>query len=322
MRTADGGAESAVVDTRRMHWRGALIGVGVVFAGGLLALLAPQPVHAATADDPRPGSGLGTFLGGLTGLVDDITSPIIDPLPDARDLPVVGDLVGQVADSKPVSTLTEPVSGLVDGLLGSTVESVPVVGDLLGDEPVAGILDPVGDAVDDVLGDVAGTPPVVAPDPEPAPGPHNPGVPDSEGPGSEPEEPGADGDVPDASEPVTSGTDDPDASVTLAAETASDASGFAVPAGAVHASGDPMISRVEGSATSIAVGAEGPIKGPVSVPGDLPPSSAVTAGVSPFGLTAAVLGVGLLLMLASGFIRRASVRIPPSPTYGTDTSPD
>jgi hypothetical protein len=60
----------------------------------------------------------------------------------------------------------------------------------------------------------------------------------------------------------------------------------------------------------------------VSAPGDVTPTSAVTAGGPPIGLAAAVLGAGLLFLLARGRVRLAGFRAPPSPVFATDTSPD
>lgn len=167
MEPADG-AVSGAVTIRRNHWRGALIGVGVAMAAGLFTLLAPAPAHA---DDGGSGGILGGIVGEVTGLVDGLVSPVFDPLPSLRDLPVVGGIVGDVADSEPVGSITEPVSGVVDGLLGDTIAELPIVGDLLGETPVGDITDPVAGTVDGTLGDLVsgpgfGIPPVVAPQPD------------------------------------------------------------------------------------------------------------------------------------------------------------
>lgn len=164
-----GGVEDAAVTIRRHHLRGALLGVGVAMAAGLFVLLAPAPAHA----DDGGGSGSGGLLGGvvsdLTGVVDSVvSSPVVEPLPSLRELPVVGVVVGGLVDSKPVGTVTAPVSGLVDGLLGDTVASLPVVVGLLGDRPIGGITDPIAGTVDDALGELAsgpglGIPPVLFP---------------------------------------------------------------------------------------------------------------------------------------------------------------
>jgi hypothetical protein len=84
----------------------------------------------------------------------------------------------------------------------------------------------------------------------------------------------------------------------------------------------PFISHAGDLAVVGAVGAEGLFHGPVSAPGDLTPTSAVTAGGPPIGLAAAVLGAGLLFFLARGRLGAAGVRAHPSPVFATDTSPD
>src|SRR5690606_30507084 len=84
----------------------------------------------------------------------------------------------------------------------------------------------------------------------------------------------------------------------------------------------PLISHAGALAVVGAVGAEGLIHGPVSAPGDIAPTSAVTAGGPPIGLAAAVLGVGLLFFLTRGRVRPVGFRAPGSPVFATDTSPD
>jgi len=161
MEPADG-AVSGAVTIRRNHWRGALFGVGVAMAAGLFVLLAPAPAHA---DDGGSGSSglLGGVVSDLTGVVDSIVSPVVEPLPSLRDVPVVGGIVGDVVDSKPVGTVVAPVSGLVDGLLGDTVGSLPIVGGILGDRPIGDITDPVAGTVDSTLGDLVAGPGIVLP---------------------------------------------------------------------------------------------------------------------------------------------------------------
>lgn len=159
MEPADG-AVSGAVSIRRTHWRGALVGAGVAVAAGLFTLLAPAPAHA---DDGASDGLLGGVVSDLTGLVDGIVSPVVAPLPSLRELPVVGGLVGDVVDSKPVGTVTAPVSGPVDDLLGGTVGSLPIVGGLLGDTPVGSITDPVTGTVDGTLGDLVSGPGLVIP---------------------------------------------------------------------------------------------------------------------------------------------------------------
>lgn len=269
METADGVAVATVV--RRNRWRGVLIGVGVAFGAALLAVLSPQPAHA---DD---GRGLvGSLLGGVAATVADVVEPVTAPLPELRELPLVGELVGTVADSAPVTAVTQPVTRIADGLLGDTVGALPVVGGLLGDTPVGSVLTPVADIVDGTLADIAG------PASDPGPAAEAAPVADAEA----------------ASVPPL-----PSAALGLA-------------------TGLLLDSRVADQFGTIAVGAEGPLHGPVSVPGDVSPTSAVTAGGPPIGLAAAVLGAGLLLLLARGRVRPAGFRAPPSPVYATDTSPD
>lgn len=272
MEAADG-VETDAVDTRRTPWRGALIGVGVALGAALLAVLAPQPAHAA--DDPK---GLvGSLIADVTTAVTEVVEPVVAPLPDVRELPVVGGIVGGLADSAPVATVTQPVADLADGLLGGTVASLPVVGGLVGDEPVGSVTRPVSDTVDGALGGLAGT--ASTPDAGPA-------------------------SPPAASDALWLG------------------SGAVVAATAGFAAEVLISSRVGDHVAAFAVGAEGPLRGPVSAPGDIAPTSAVTAGGPPIGLAAAVLGAGLLFLLARGRVRPAGFRAPPSPVYATDTSPD
>ncbi|MFT4283987.1 MAG: hypothetical protein QM598_04050 [Protaetiibacter sp.] len=269
MKPADGVVSDAV-DTGRTHWRGALFGVGLAIVAGLLVLFAPQPAHA----DDSPGL-LGGVLDGVSTTAAAVTQPVLEPLPDARQLPVVGGIVGRVADSSPASSVTKPVAQLLDGTLGGTVGSLPVVGGLLGDTPVGDVTSPVGGVVDGALGEVAG--PTAA-------APH----------GSDP------------------------------AATAAGATGAL--AGVARAlpllSTISTISSVGELGIVVATGAGGSDHGPVSVPGGLTPTSAVTASGSPIGLATAVLGAGLLLLLARGRLRPVGLLTPPSPVYGTDTSPD
>ena len=85
MEPADGAVDGAVI-LRRNHWRGALLGAGLVVGAGLLVLFAPAPAHA----DEGGGDGiLGGVVGELTGVVDGIVSPVVDPLPPLGDVPVV-----------------------------------------------------------------------------------------------------------------------------------------------------------------------------------------------------------------------------------------
>ncbi|HTN58441.1 MAG TPA: hypothetical protein VL043_09255 [Protaetiibacter sp.] len=270
-----GGVALDAAETRRTHWRGALIGVGVAIAAGLLTVLAPQPAHA---DDGDRAGLIGSLVQGLASGVTEVVDPVVAPLPDARELPVVGGLVGEVVDSRPVSTVTAPVSGLVDGLLGDTVGSLPILGGVLGDTPLGSVTQPVSGVVDGTLGQVAGTT----------------------------------GDA-DAAPPAPG------------VDSGSTASGAATALGSalVGLAGDlPLISHAGELAVVGAVGAEGLFHGPVSAPGDLTPTSAVTAGGPPIGLAAAVLGAGLLFFLARGRLGPAGVRAHPSPVFATDTSPD
>lgn len=281
-----GGVARDAVETRN-HWRGALIGVGVALAAGVLTLLAPQ---SAQADDDANGL-LGSLLGDVTATVTEVTNvvepviepvvaPVVAPLPNVRELPLVGGVVGEVVDSAPVAALTEPITQLADevlteGLLGATVASVPIVGELLGDEPVGSLLGPVSGVVDGALGGIVGARP----------------------------------DAPDAAPALQS---QPTASAELWFGQAT--VGFATQL--------LTDSRIADQVVAIAAGAGGPIHGPVSAPGDIAPASAVTASGPPIGLAAAVLGAGLLFLLATGRVRPLGFRAPPSPVYATDSSPD
>lgn len=151
MQPADG---VDAVETRS-RWRGVLLGVGLGLAAGLLTLLAPQAAHA---DDGDAGGALGSLVQGPAASVSDVVTPVVAPLPDARELPLVGEALGAVVDSRPVGAVTAPVADLADGLLGTTVGSLPLVGGLLGDDPVASVTAPVGELVDGTVGVLAGVP--------------------------------------------------------------------------------------------------------------------------------------------------------------------
>jgi hypothetical protein len=272
-----------VVETRRIGWRGALVGVGLGLAAGLLSLFAPQAAHADEAD---PGL-LGGLLSGVASTVTDVTRPVTTSLPDARDLPVVGHLVGELADSGPVVSVTQPVAGLVDGLLGDTVASLPVVGGILGDEPVHSILDPLAGTVDDTLVGVVGEPGTSV-------GPGTPAGPDI---------PGSPGEVP---VPAPS-TDEPRAASVL------------LGLGAVGLIADAAADVAAGSILPIR---PGPAVAPLGVLGDAAPASVVAPTGPSAGLVAALLGGALFLLLARGQLRPGGIRAPESPVYPTDTSPD
>lgn len=257
----DGVAIDAVT-TRRTHWRGALFGVCLAVGVGLLILFAPQ---SARADD---GHGLvGTVsdaVGGVAATAQSVTAPVVDPLPDLRELPVVGGLIGDVADSRPVASVTQPVAGLVDGLLGSPV--------------VAPVTAPVADLVDDAVGGLAGGAAGAEPSPESAVPPI----------------------IPAAS----------------AADAASDSMMSAalrlVPA--VAAAGQVAATVADDDIRPLFVGA--------NARGASDAATAASSGGAPTGLAVAVLGVGLLLLLARGRLRPESARAPGSPVFDTDTSPD
>lgn len=276
MSTADGVANA--VETRRTHWRGVLLGAGLAAVAGFLILFAPQPAHA---DDGSPGL-LGKVLDGVTSTVSNVAEPVVEPLPDVRDIPVVGGAVGQVVDSEPVTSVTAPLARLLDDALGETVGSLPVVGDVLGSTPVGDVTRPVSDTVDGVLDDVAG--PRVT--------------------------------------PVTPVGEPDGVALTTADRPASGAAFERSAAASAIDVAVPLVARIGAISIAVAAGAEGPLEGPVSIPGGITPTSAVTAGAGPIGLAAAVLGAGLVLLLARGRLRPTSFRAPPSPVYGTDTSPD
>lgn len=263
-----GGVAIDAAATRRTHWRGALIGVGVAVAAGLLTLFAPQSAHA---DDGSDTGAVSSLVQGLASTASGVTDPVLVPLPDARDLPVAGGLVGEVVDSAPADSLVQPVTGLADGILGDAAGSLPLVGGLLGTMPTGSIADTVGGAVDGVLGRVAGA----VSDADAVPG-------------------------------VAAGV----SALWLGSSLVGIAGGLTLIS---HAG--PMVGVG-------AAGAEGPFPGPVSAPGDITPTSAVTTGGPPIGLAAAVLGAGLLFLLAAGRVRSAGSRVPPSPVFATDTSPD
>lgn len=259
------GVDSDAVTTRS-HWRGVLMGAALAMGVGLLVLVSPQQARAD--DSPGLVGTLGSVVGQVTSTVESVVTPAVEPLPELRELPVVGGIVGDIADSRPVSTVTAPIAGIVDRVLGADV--------------VAPVVAPVGGLVDGTLGGLAGAPA------EPA----GPLAPTPTGPG-----------------------DDRGA---LAAEPAP-ASGTAA---SVAMRLVPLLSSVGELGIAVAAGAEGPDHGPVSIPGGLTPTSAVTAGGAPIGAAAAVLGAGLLLLLARGRLRPDDFRAPPSPVYATDTSPD
>lgn len=275
MESADGAVSA--VPLKRSHWRGTLLGAGLAAAAGFLVLFAPAP---AQADDGDSGL-LGGVVSELTGVVDKIVAPVVEPLPSVREVPVVGGLVGQVVDSKPVGAVTAPVSDLVDGLLGDTIASVPVVGDLLGDTPVGDITDPVAGTVDGALGQlVTGTglplPPVL---------------------------------VPQDGTPVA---------------VAADAAVVSAASGAISML-IPVLTRIDGLA-ALAPGGEhspfGGFGGSPGFPGDSMPTTAISSAGSTTGLAAAVLGAGLVILFFAGRLRPVAFRVPSSPTFDTDSSPD
>ncbi|RQP10654.1 MAG: hypothetical protein EAS51_08225 [Microbacteriaceae bacterium] len=267
---SDGVLSDAVTEK---SWRGVLWGIALAIGVAFLVLGAPQQARA----DDRPGlvDGLGSLLGGVASTVEEVVAPVVEPLPALRELPVVGSIVGGVADSRPVATITEPVAGLVERVLGVDVVT-----------PVA---DPVGGLVDGTLGELAGapvaSPPPVAPDPR-------------------------DEAVAHVAEPAPA-----------AAAPASGSLAAASPALAATRI-IPILGSVGELGIAAATGAEGPGDGPVSLPGGITPTSAVTAAGAPVGAAAAVLGAGLLLLLARGRLRPVNVRIPSSPPGATDSSPD
>lgn len=263
----DGVLDDAV--TTRSHWRGVLMGAALAIGVGLLVLLAPQQARA----DDRPSlvGTLGSVVGEVTSTVENVVAPVVEPLPSLRELPVVGGRVGEVADSRPVATITEPVNGLLTHVLGSDV--------------VAPVTQPVADLVDGTVAELAGVPAV---------------------PPAAPAEPDGGALVPD----------------TEAATAASDTASVFTSASSAALTVFPLLTRVGELGIAVATGAEGPDPGPVSLPGGLTPSSAVTSASAPIGAAAAVLGAGLLLLLARGRTRLTVFRAPPSPVYATDASPD
>ncbi|MGN6273661.1 MAG: hypothetical protein ACTHMQ_11320 [Protaetiibacter sp.] len=225
---------------------------------------------------------------------------------------------GASRDSAPVGSLvhglTSTVTDVIDPVLTPLpdVRDVPVVGGLVGEvadsRPVGSVTRPVTTLVDSVLGDTAGSLPLVR---------------DLVG----------DAPLSSVAEPVAEVVDgalghlagvapDSDA-VPGAGEPASDVAARWLASSLVGLAGELSSLSYAGPLAVVgAVGAEGPLRGPVSAPGDITPTSAVTAGGPPIGLAAAVLGAGLLFLLAAGRVRPAGFRAPPSPVFATDTSPD
>ncbi|TPX00719.1 hypothetical protein FJ656_31350, partial [Schumannella luteola] len=121
MEPADGVVSDAVIHERHI-WRSALIGAASLVGVGLMVLLAPQPAHA---DD---GHGLlGGVVDTTVSTVTTVVEPVVPSLPAVREVPIVGDVVGSVVDSAPVSAVVTPVADLVDGIAGDTVGSLPIV---------------------------------------------------------------------------------------------------------------------------------------------------------------------------------------------------
>ena len=139
--------ERAATPAARIPWVLVLRGIGAGIGGLAIVVFAPS---AATADD---NTGLGNLLGQLvddaSGVIDPVVGPVVGPL--------VGPLVDGLGVSDPLGSLTNPVTDALDGLLGETIDSLPLVGDLLGTTPTGSVLAPVAGAVDGLIDGVAGT---------------------------------------------------------------------------------------------------------------------------------------------------------------------
>ncbi len=342
MEPADG-VDDAVITTHS-RWRGALVGAGLGFAVGLIALLAPAPAHADDGHGLLGGivsgvtstvggvtSGVTSTVSGATGAVSGIVAPAVtpvvapvvntvapvvspvptpvvnvvapvvaplaNPLPTIRQLPVVGGIVGGVVDSAPVASVTTPVAGLVDGLLGTTVGSLPVIGGVLGTTPVGSLTQPISGAVDGALGQLAGTPLL--------PGPVLGGV------------------LPDGTvDPAIAA--DPDGALALPAslQAVREAAVRAAFAGVgIASAAAPAVL----SAPSPLGGAGGPLPGGFSglLGEGIAIVSAAAAAAAPWAKPLAILlGAAFVFLLAAGRIRPVRIALPASLAFGTDTSPD
>ncbi|PZQ88968.1 MAG: hypothetical protein DI534_09285 [Leifsonia xyli] len=154
------GVGDDVATTTRHPWRGALLGAAVVVAGGLLTLFAPSAAHAADG----PGS-LGGLVNGAAQLVDEALPLPVAGVPSVAEVPVVGGITGAItggitgaiADATPVTTLTDPATTLLDGAVGSTVGSLPIVGGALGEQPIGQLVTPLPAVLDGIVGAALGS---------------------------------------------------------------------------------------------------------------------------------------------------------------------
>ncbi|GAA1055794.1 hypothetical protein GCM10017608_30340 [Agromyces luteolus] len=103
----------------------------------------PAPVAPVVEQAAEPVETLVPAVGGAVDTVDDTVAEVAAE---------AGSLVSDIAGDAPVGTITAPVVGTLDGVVGS----LPVVGSLLGDDALGGVLGPVVGAVDDTLDVVIG----------------------------------------------------------------------------------------------------------------------------------------------------------------------
>lgn len=282
--------------------------IGFTATGAAILLFAPTAAHA---DDDR--GLLGKLLGGVTETVGQIVDPVITPVLEpvgelVSNTPVVGPILGPVVGSNPVTTITQPVTGAFDGLLGGTLGSLPVVGGLVGTTPVGSITSPLTGTVDGVLTQLA-------PDGSVVPGqPGEPGAPGAPG-GPNPDDPGTVITLPDG---TVIGVDDyrEQMSARLAELTGP------LTQGEIAAAADIEHRDTLSSATVPVAPGITPFSDPQDVPVTATPG-AWAAGVSiPLAAYGDLVSTALIVVLVMGITILARSRAPPRLVGDIDSSPD
>lgn len=321
---------TSAVAVRQSPWlRYALL--GAVFSALWLAISLFSTASSASADEPEPSGLLGTagiLLGGVTEATSTVSDaagealPVDEPSTDAANGTISGvnttvatvangvtDTLSEVAAGGTVGAVVEPVTGALDGVVGS----VPVLGDVLGDDTLGTVVGPLTGAVDGTLAAVVGSTNGLPTD---GTGvlPHLPGLPLLPGGSDVPSESAASGDS-GASGLVTNST--ADAATDAARSGASERSGSAA---------DGAESGVDGTAL--------PGDGGTPRNGGLPPTPAAPAGgagaggAGPTGAggasgTSDAASAALELdALASLVLHAVDDELPSSPVYDTDSTPD
>ncbi|MDF2575065.1 MAG: hypothetical protein K0S05_1977, partial [Agromyces sp.] len=165
---------TSAVAVRQSPWlRYALL--GAVFSALWLAISLFSAASSASADEQEPSGLLGTagaLLGGATQVTASLGDtvggvvPVDESSTDAANTAIstanttvatvvngVTGTLSEVADGGTVGAVVVPVTGTLDGVVGSA----PVVGGVLGDDTLGGVVDPLAGAVDSTLAAVVGS---------------------------------------------------------------------------------------------------------------------------------------------------------------------